>query len=71
MLNIKNELRALRDVIENAKSELYLLRMTPMDNRVKNFSSDIKKYKINISTATRKISKILSDHKAQCKESDV
>lgn len=71
MLNIKVEIKELRSIIEKAKSELYLLRMTPMDNRVKSFSSDIKKYKLNISTATRKVSKILLDKKFQCKESDV
>lgn len=59
MLNIKEELAVLRKRIEDARSELYLMRMTPLDSRKKSFPSDKRNQKSIIRYARIEITKLI------------
>lgn len=63
MLSIKEELLSLRKQVGDSKSELYIQRFTPLDNRAKSFSSDKKKHKISVRKAKVKIKELLARYK--------
>lgn len=59
MLNIKEELASLRVQIEEAKSSLLVIRMTPVESREKNFSSVVRRCRRSIAVAKRRINQLL------------
>ncbi|WP_342262157.1 hypothetical protein [Alphaproteobacteria bacterium endosymbiont of Tiliacea citrago] len=65
MSNIKEDLVNFREQVAESKSELFVMRMTHLDNRAKSYPSDKKKHRYAIRQFVSKIKSCIKNRQKE------